>query len=145
MRCDESSLTGETDPIKKYTFEDSVGQSDSEKKKECFVLSGSKVLEGVGRYVVVAVGERSFNGRILMGTSYIAAFFFFNLICCAYSALRKPTAATPLQEKLNDLAELIAKVGGACGLILFGSLMIKFFVQLKTKPSRYASILGSWL
>ena len=34
---------------------------------DCFVVSGSRVLEGVGRYVVIAVGTRSFNGRIMMG------------------------------------------------------------------------------
>lgn len=34
---------------------------------DCFVVSGSKVLEGVGRYVVVAVGQKSYNGRIMMG------------------------------------------------------------------------------
>jgi Ca2+-transporting ATPase len=34
---------------------------------DCFILSGSKVLEGVGKYVVVAVGIESFNGRILRG------------------------------------------------------------------------------
>ena len=34
---------------------------------DCFAVSGSKVLEGVGSYVVVAVGTKSFNGRIMMG------------------------------------------------------------------------------
>lgn len=33
----------------------------------CFVVSGSKVLEGVGSYVVDAVGTKSFDGRIMMG------------------------------------------------------------------------------
>ncbi|KAG8787244.1 hypothetical protein FRC15_009643 [Serendipita sp. 397] len=119
VKCDESGATGESDAIKKFSFDDAWAehQAKGKTKKDCYILSGSKVLEGAGSYVVVAVGERSFNGRILM-------------------ALRKPVAATPLQEKLNHLAELIAKVGGACGLILFSALMIKFFVQLKTKPNR---------
>ena len=40
--------------------------------------------------------------------------------------------------KLNDLAELIAKVGSAVGLALFIALMIRFFVQLGTGvPQRY--------
>ena len=49
-----------------------------------------------------------------------------------FAALRGDPDPTPLQEKLNDLAELIAKIGGAAGLILFTSLMIRFFVQLGT-------------
>ena len=36
--------------------------------KERLVGWYSKVLEGVGSYVVIAVGVRSFNGRIMMGT-----------------------------------------------------------------------------
>jgi Ca2+-transporting ATPase len=57
------------------------------------------------------------NGRILIGT---------------LPALRGDTENTPLQLKLNDLAELIAKLGSAAGLILFTALMIRFFVQLGT-------------
>jgi Ca2+-transporting ATPase len=38
---------------------------------DCFIVSGSKVLEGVGSYVVISVGTKSFNGRIMMG-SFIA-------------------------------------------------------------------------
>jgi Ca2+-transporting ATPase len=42
-----------------------------------------------------------------------------------------------LQEKLNDLAELIAKIGALAGLTLFTALMIRFFVQLGTNnPAR---------
>lgn len=40
-------------------------------KGDCFFISGSKVQEGVGQYIVVAIGPRSFNGRILMGTRSI--------------------------------------------------------------------------
>jgi P-type Ca2+ transporter type 2C len=38
---------------------------------DCFLVSGSKVLEGVGSYVIISVGTRSFNGRIMMGMSLI--------------------------------------------------------------------------
>jgi hypothetical protein len=39
---------------------------------------------------------------------------------------------------LNNLAELIAKIGSAAGLIMFVVLMIKFFVQLGNgSPVRY--------
>jgi Ca2+-transporting ATPase len=44
---------------------------------------------------------------------------------------------TPLQIKLNFLAELIAKLGSAAGLLLFVALLIRFFVQLgKNEPVR---------
>ena len=45
--------------------------------------------------------------------------------------------------KLNDLAELIAKLGSAAGLLLFTALMIRFFVQLGTNdPVRTANQKG---
>jgi Ca2+-transporting ATPase len=47
-------------------------------------------------------------------------------------ALRTDAENTPLQLKLNALAELIAKLGSMAGLILFTALMIRFFVQLGT-------------
>lgn len=92
VKCDESAASGETDAIKKAPYSYCVAHQhahsphavsmsnlDSTSKDagphhvsahtDCFILSGSKVLEGVGRYVVVAVGTKSFNGRIMMGTS----------------------------------------------------------------------------
>ncbi|KAF8754101.1 Sarcoplasmic/endoplasmic reticulum calcium ATPase 3 [Rhizoctonia solani] len=125
VRCDESGATGESDAIKKVTYEECMAEvkalkPGSKTKLDCFIVSGSKVLEGVGQYVVIAVGPKSFNGRIM-------------------AALSGDTESTPLQLKLNALAELIAKLGSAAGLILFTALMIKFFVQLKTKPDRTAN------
>ncbi|KAJ4479980.1 Ca-transporting ATPase [Lentinula aciculospora] len=134
-RCDESGATGESDAIRKVSWDDwsALRKKHAEDKDvhnselahvDSFVVSGSKVLEGVGRYVVIAVGQKSFNGRIMM-------------------ALRGDSENTPLQLKLNDLAELIAKLGSAAGLILFTALMIRFFVQLGTgEPVRSASEKG---
>ncbi|KAJ2601464.1 plasma membrane calcium [Coemansia sp. RSA 1286] len=82
----------------------------SGKKIDPFLISGSRVHEGVGRCVIVAVGENSFYGRTLM-------------------SLRTKSEPTPLQTKLNSLAELIAKLGGAAGLLMFITLIIKYFVQ----------------
>ncbi|KAG8971302.1 hypothetical protein FRB90_010532, partial [Tulasnella sp. 427] len=120
--CDESGATGESHTIKKITYEDAIAekQKGAQSKGDCFFISGSKVLEGVGSYLVVAIGPRSFNGRILMD-------------------LRGETENTPLQVKLNALAELIAKLGSLAGGILFLALLIRFFVHLKTDPSRSAN------
>ncbi|KAJ7104244.1 calcium-transporting ATPase [Mycena belliarum] len=126
VKCDESGATGESDAIKKLPYDECMALQgkDGGAHTDCFMVSGSKVLEGVGKYVVVAVGTKSFNGRIMM-------------------ALRGDPDNTPLQIKLNALAELIAKIGSAAGLILFISLLIRFFVQLGTgDPVRTASQKG---
>lgn len=126
LKADESAATGESDAIKKVSFDDyasyldSLSEHDKTKslKKDCFLLSGSKITEGVGEMVVVAVGLQSYNGRILASLN------------------DEDDEGTPLQSKLNDLAELIAKVASVAGLLLFIALMIRFFVGLKQNPDR---------
>ena len=80
VKCDESGATGESDAIKKVSYEDCINLREQAKHEgdshgfdaanahtDCFMISGSKVLEGYGKYVVIAVGQKSFNGRIMMG------------------------------------------------------------------------------
>ncbi|KAG2737814.1 hypothetical protein P692DRAFT_20883216 [Suillus brevipes Sb2] len=101
----------------------------------CFAVSGSKVLEGIRSYVVIAVGTKSFNGRIMMGV-YLTPLANAPLTLTPL-ALRTDAQNTPLQLKLNVLADLIAKIGSIAGIILFSTLMIRFMVQLVTgSPAR---------
>ncbi|KAI8854016.1 hypothetical protein BC829DRAFT_359858 [Chytridium lagenaria] len=97
LRCDESAATGETDAIKKG--EDS----------DPFLLSGSKVQEGIGKYIVTGVGVHSFHGKTMM-------------------ALRTEDEDTPLQVKLDGLAERIAKLGSAAAIIMFVVLFLKYII-----------------
>jgi Ca2+-transporting ATPase len=122
LRCDETSATGESRAIEKDSF-DRVknARSEAEDKDhapDCFFLSGSKVIEGKCSAVVVAVGQDSFQGRIFMD-------------------LRsgQPTV-TKMQKQIGDIAEQIAKIASIAGVLLFVCLMIRFFVELKTKPGR---------
>ena len=81
VKCDESGATGESDAIKKVSYEEclkGVAEEGADgghplKHTDCFLISGSKVSEGYGSYVVIAVGTRSFNGRIMMGECLSAA------------------------------------------------------------------------
>ncbi|KAJ1730145.1 plasma membrane calcium, partial [Coemansia biformis] len=107
MTCDESSATGESDAIKKGTLE---------QRRDPFILSGAKVLEGVGSMVVVAVGPRSFYGKIMM-------------------AMRQSEGvATPLQLKLDALAEQIAKYGMSAAILLLVTLTVKYLVNCALAP-----------
>lgn len=69
VRCDESGATGESDAIRKAPYQECIDEKErgAKSKHDCFIVSGSKVIEGVGAYVVIAVGTKSFNGRIMMG------------------------------------------------------------------------------
>lgn len=72
VKCDESGATGESDMVRKCTYEEALKDLERKERepgwkkpnRDCFLISGSRVLEGVGEYVVIAVGQNSFNGRV---------------------------------------------------------------------------------
>jgi Ca2+-transporting ATPase len=88
VSCDESSATGESDLMKKTPAEEAfraLQEGRSTRKLDPFILSGAKVSEGVGTFLVTAVGIHSSYGKTMM-------------------ALREDNDITPLQFKLNVLA-----------------------------------------
>lgn len=115
VKCDESSATGESDNLKKNSGDEVYDAIETHKnlgKLDPFIISGGKVTEGVGTFLVTAVGVNSSYGKTMM-------------------SLREPSQTTPLQAKLNVLAEYIAKLGLGAGLALFIATFIKFLVGLK--------------
>ena len=116
VKCDESSATGESDQMKKNSGEQVLrllerGHNDS-KDLDPFIISGSKVLEGVGTYLVTSVGVNSSYGKILM-------------------AMRQEMEPTPLQKKLDKLANAIAKLASTAS---FGLLLVLLFRFIATFP-----------
>lgn len=63
LEFDESALTGETDKISKAVYNGGMG--DAEKVPDPFVVSGTNVMKGTGRMLILAVGSRSVQGKIL--------------------------------------------------------------------------------
>jgi Ca2+-transporting ATPase len=119
IKCDESSATGESDLLKKTAGDDAfraIEKHDNLKKIDPFILSGAKVSEGVGTFLVTATGVHSSYGKTMM-------------------SLREDGEVTPLQSKLNVLATYIAKLGGAAALLLFVVLFIEFLVRLKSSDA----------
>ncbi|KAK9242890.1 calcium-transporting ATPase 2 [Lipomyces tetrasporus] len=115
VKCDESSATGESDQLKKTGGEEVMLLIERGLTKsgelDPFIISGSKVLEGVGTYLVTSVGANSSYGKILM-------------------AMRQDVEPTPLQVKLDGLAGAIAKLGSGSAILLFVVLLVRFLVNL---------------
>ncbi|KAI8374538.1 PMCA-type calcium-translocating P-type ATPase [Radiomyces spectabilis] len=110
LRCDESTATGESHTVKKNT----------DLQGDCVLLSGSKILQGVAKVVVIAVGTNSFYGR-------------------AMTLMRNSSEdQTPLQLKLNVLADQIAKFGFAAAGLMFGVLLLKLVI-LSTVSNHWVS------
>ncbi|KAH7124983.1 hypothetical protein B0J13DRAFT_647057, partial [Dactylonectria estremocensis] len=121
LSCDESSATGESDLINKVPADDVMRlllreEAPKLKKLDPFIISGAKVLDGVGSFLVTAVGRNSSHGRTMM-------------------SIRDDPGLTPLQSKLNVLAGYIAKLGSAAGGFLFLVLFIEFLVRLSNNDS----------
>jgi Ca2+ transporting ATPase len=66
-----------------------------------FLISGSKVIEGYGLMIVCGVGLHSINEKIRQ-----------------MSGVENEEESTPLQERLENLAELLGKIGLVAGIIL---------------------------
>lgn len=97
VKCDESSVTGESDQIKKrkgHEVWQQIIDGSATRKLDPFLISGSKVLEGVGTYLVTSVGTYSTYGRIML-------------------SLQTTNDPTPLQMKLARLADWIGYLGSA--------------------------------
>lgn len=100
LLCDESSMTGETEPMKKNTLancikkrnelihEDLQDKAGYHAVPSPFLLSGSRVLQGEGLFIVIVVGPRSCLGRI-------------------QAKLEQETESTPLQQKLENLFYIV--------------------------------------
>jgi magnesium-transporting ATPase (P-type) len=69
IKIDESSLTGESDELKKKSYEKCLEEIKSGNKKPSsnILLCGTKVIEGNGSGIVIAIGEYSQKG-IIRGT-----------------------------------------------------------------------------
>ena len=71
VECDESSITGESRTVRKVPLDVAIeaGNLVDIKKRDPFILSGTKVLNGEGRCIVTAVGKHSLHGRMMLGKS----------------------------------------------------------------------------
>lgn len=99
LETDESSMTGESDMIKKSAT------------KDPFMLSGTTVNDGTGLMLVTAVGKNSEWGRTLEELS------------------SGGHSQTPLEEKLDDLAGTIGKIGVFFATTTFLILLIGFIIK----------------
>ncbi|KAJ5188688.1 ATPase P-type K/Mg/Cd/Cu/Zn/Na/Ca/Na/H-transporter [Penicillium cf. griseofulvum] len=126
VKCDESSATGESDQMNKtpgHEVWQQIVDGKATKKLDPFLISGSKVLEGVGTYIVTSVGPYSTYGRILL-------------------SLQTPNDPTPLQVKLGKLADWIGALGTAAALILFFVLLFRFVADLPNHPEKNSTAKG---
>ena len=123
IQIDESSLTGESKALKKETYEKCQELIDSKKTNKIpspLMLSGTNCVEGTGYAVVLAVGDHSQKG-IIKRTIDNA----------------QENNRTPLELKLDDIAEAIGWFGMAAGVITLVALTIRFAIHYVKGSKEY--------
>lgn len=103
ISVDESSITGETDEIKKRV----PVQYTKEEHANPFLISSSKLMQGTGLMLVVAVGRNSYYGKLKL-------------------KIQQDQDETPLQIKLTDLADQVGKVGMISAVATFSAMILHY-------------------
>jgi len=120
IACDESNATGQSGLVHKTPGDEVYDElkrrgqpisSEPQPGLDPFMLSGTRVLEGVGSFLVTCTGNKSTYGKLL-------------------SSLKYEEDPTPLQRRLSVLAQQMVYVGGAVSILLFIALLIIFCVGL---------------
>jgi P-type Ca2+ transporter type 2B len=110
VSIDESSLTGESDLLKKMPLNECLRANPNERKPSPLIFSGTTVYSGSGWCLVVAVGKNSVSGKIREVVK---------------QAHNEDETKTPLELKLEDIADDIGKFGLYAAILTFVALTIK--------------------
>ena len=127
VEVDEAAMTGENDKVVKASYKDALnlrnehldsGIQLTEANSHHAVpspvcISGTTLAEGRGKLLVLCIGENSVEGRV-----------------SDLSSQEQPE--TPLQLKLEKVADFITKIGLVCAGIAVFVLFIRFFIELGT-------------
>ena len=137
IKMDESALTGESEAMKKESVEQCMKLLEEGNVKSLpspIILSGTNCIEGTGKAIVLAVGEHSLKGIIRRTVDNA-----------------KENSKTPLEEKLEVIAQMIGYFGLCAGIITFLALIVRFLVSYKfdkkdyNRDSQIESILTAYL
>ena len=114
LKIDESSLTGESNSVSKKCYEECLQELLNKKKEPSsnLLFCGTNVVEGSGSAIVVAIGEYSQKG-IIKGTIDNA----------------QEENKTPLENKLNIIADLIGYFGLGSAVVTFIALCIQLTIE----------------
>ena len=123
IKMDESSLTGESDSLRKEPFEKCIEMqhdNNSSKIPSPLMLSGTHCVEGTGLAIVLAVGDHSQKGIIRRTVDNA-----------------QENSQTPLEEKLESIAENIGWFGMGAGIVTLVALTIRFGISYDNHDKTY--------
>ena len=122
VKIDESSLTGESNAVRKKPYEKCNEELEQGEKNpsSMILLSGTNVIEGTGTAIAIAIGEHSQKG-IIRGTIDNA----------------QEDNKTPLELKLNDIADLIGYFGLGSAVVTLVALVIRMIINYSAGKEKF--------
>ena len=124
LQSDESSLTGESAPVKKDANAVFSAAETPVAERANMVYSGCFITGGTGRMVVTDVGDSTQFGLI------------------AREIQKETEGRTPLQEKMGRLGKVITVIGGVCAALIF---VIQLVFELVSGGASFQSISGAFI
>lgn len=127
VEVDEAAMTGENDKVIKVSYKEAISLRNEYIEKgrvtddgllhhavpSCIYISGTTLAEGRGKMLVLGIGENSCEGRLV-------------------DLAEQDQPETPLQLKLDRVADFVTKLGLICSGIAVFVLFIRFFIELGT-------------
>jgi P-type Ca2+ transporter type 2B len=116
VKCSESAMTGESDDVMKGVLSFSAS---GHLLRSPFFFAGTQVVEGNATAIVLAVGANTMSGSASMLMQDV-----------------EPESG-PMQEKLDQLAALIAKIGLYVAITTFIALTVRFGISFARQDPGY--------
>lgn len=136
VQTDESAMTGESIELKKENlsmclfrlreFEEEGGERTPHEIPSPIMLSGTQIQTGEGWFMVIVVGKNSCVGKIM-------------------AKLDQEIEMTPLQEKLEQIANDIGLLGTYAAAITVTVLFIRFFIEQGMVGYNWGENIGHYL
>jgi Ca2+ transporting ATPase len=137
VSTDESAMTGESIELKKGNLDmcyqrleefesDEGGERGPHELPSPVLLSGTHIQTGEGWFLVIVVGKNSCVGKIM-------------------SKLGQEIEITPLQEKLEQIANDIGLLGTFAAAITVTVLFIRFFIEQGMIGYNWSENIGTYL
>lgn len=136
VQTDESAMTGESIELKKENlqmclfrlqeFEEEGGERTPHEIPSPIMLSGTQIQTGEGWFMIIVVGKNSCVGKIM-------------------AKLDQEVEMTPLQEKLEQIANDIGLLGTYAAAITVSVLFLRFFIEQGIAGYNWGENLGHYL
>jgi Ca2+-transporting ATPase len=125
LEVDQALMTGESEPARKHPVADST--TDGPDQPDC-LYRGTQVVDGVGKMLVTEVGDATYLGQIARRLSAADEDTAGGQDDTGQRVRQKLTISkelTPLQFKLQRLADAISRIGYAAAALIFLALLVR--------------------